>query len=148
MGFLGRVFGTEKALDNIITSVTNGLDSLVYTEQEKAEDAAADRSEARKMVVGWMQATQGQNLARRVIALSITAVWLSMYLISILFAMGAIFLGGSEASQMLSEVGYIAKDSVDDLNSPIMLILAFYFAAPHMGDLAKVVTSRLIKENK
>ena len=143
MSLLGKLFGTEKALTSVINSVSNGLDKLVYTEKEREEDAATDRSEARRMVVCWMEKTQGQNLARRIIALSITAVWLSMYLISILFSMGAIFVGGSDASMMLTEVGAIAKDSVDDLNSPIMLILAFYFAAPHMGEVAKAVTSRM-----
>jgi hypothetical protein len=53
----------------------------VYTDQEKAGDYAAATSEARLMVVRWMEATQGQNLARRIIALAITAVWLLMYLI-------------------------------------------------------------------
>jgi hypothetical protein len=83
MSFWGKLFGTEKALNGIVDGVTNGLDALVYTDEEKAADAAADRSEARKMVVQWMAATQGQNLARRLIALSITGVWLSMYLLSV-----------------------------------------------------------------
>ena len=86
MSFWGKLFGTEKALNGIVDGVTNGLDALVYTDEEKAADAAADRSEARKMVVGWMAATQGQNLARRLIALSITGTWLGMYLISVLLS--------------------------------------------------------------
>lgn len=144
MSFWGKLFGTEKALTGIVDGVTNGLDALVYTDEEKAADAAADRSEARKMVVGWMAATQGQNLARRLIALSITGVWLSMYLVSVLCAMVAVFTNadGVVTAEKVSQVGVIAKSAAMDMNPAVMLILAFYFAAPHMGDIAKAVTGK------
>lgn len=144
MSFWGKLFGTEKALTGIVDGVTNGLDALVYTDEEKAADAAADRSEARKMVVGWMAATQGQNLARRLIALSITGVWLSMYLVSVLCAMVAVFTNadGVVTAEKINEVGVIAKGAAMDMNPAVMLILAFYFAAPHMGDIAKAVTGK------
>jgi hypothetical protein len=144
MSFWGKLFGTEKALTGIVDGVTNGLDALVYTDEEKAADAAADRSEARKMVVGWMAATQGQNLARRLIALSITGTWLGMYLISVICAMVAVFTNSSGVvtSEKVAEVGNIAKSAAVDMNPAVMLILAFYFAAPHMGDIAKAVTGK------
>jgi len=144
MSFWGKLFGTEKALNGIVDGVTNGLDALVYTDEEKAADAAADRSEARKMVVQWMAATQGQNLARRLIALSITGVWLSMYLLSVLCAMVAVFTDttGVVTAEKINQVGTIAKGAAMDMNPAVMLILAFYFAAPHMGDIAKAVTGK------
>lgn len=144
MSFWGKLFGTEKALNGIVDGVTNGLDALVYTDEEKAADAAADRSEARKMVVQWMAATQGQNLARRLIALSITGVWLSMYLLSVFCAMVAVFTDttGVVTAEKINQVGTIAKGAAMDMNPAVMLILAFYFAAPHMGDIAKAVTGK------
>lgn len=144
MSFWGKLFGSDKALGGIVDSVTNGLDALVYTDEEKASDAAADRSEARKMVVGWMAATQGQSLARRLIALSITGVWLSMYLLSVFCAMIAIFTNanGVVTAEKVSQVGVIAKAAAMDMNPAVMLILAFYFAAPHMSDIAKAVTGK------
>jgi hypothetical protein len=144
MSFWGKLFGTEKALNGIVDGVTNGLDALVYTDEEKAADAAADRSEARKMVVQWMAATQGQNLARRLIALSITGVWLSMYLLSVLCAMVAVFTNadGVVTAEKINQVGTVAKGAAMDMNPAVMLILAFYFAAPHMGDIAKAVTGK------
>jgi|TARA_R110000772_G_scaffold268728_1_gene398254 hypothetical protein len=144
MSFWGKLFGTEKALNGIVDGVTNGLDALVYTDEEKAADAAADRSEARKMVVQWMAATQGQNLARRLIALSITGVWLSMYLLSVFCAMVAVFTNadGVVTAEKINQVGTIAKGAAMDMNPAVMLILAFYFAAPHMGDIAKAVTGK------
>ncbi len=138
-GLLGKMFGTDKALGSIVDSVSNGLDALVYTDEEKAGDAAAERTEARQMVVQWMQSTQGQNLARRLIALSITGVWLSMYLLSVLLNMAAVF--ADDPGQLVS-VSNIAQDSANDMNGAVMLILAFYFAAPHMGDIAKAALTK------
>lgn len=143
-GFFGKLFGTEKALGGIVDGVTNGLDALVYTEEEKAKGAAEDRSEARKMIVQWMASTQGQNLARRLIALAITGIWLGMYLLSVLTGMIAVFTNNSGAvtAEKVNAVGSMAKAAAYDMNPAVMLILAFYFAAPHMGDIAKAVTGR------
>jgi len=150
MSIWGKIFGTEKALSGIVDGVTRGLDALVYTDEEKAGDAARSRSEARAMVVNWMAATQGQNLARRLIALSITGVWLSMYLLSVVCSMIAIFVnsGGVVTAEKINAVGVIAKGAASEMDAAVMLILAFYFAAPHMGDIAKAVTSRFSKDIK
>jgi hypothetical protein len=144
MSFFGKLFGSDDAITKTIDVVSSGLDKLVYTDEEKAGDAARERTEARSMVVGWMNATQGQNLARRLIALSITGTWLGMYLISVLCGMVAVFTNsaGVVTADKLNQVGVIAKDAAVDMNPAVMLILAFYFAAPHMGDIAKAVTGR------
>ena len=141
MALFGKIFGTEKALNNVVSSVASGLDSLVYTDQEKAEAAAEQRIEARKMVVAYMQATQGQNLARRLIALAITAVWLLMYVLAALASILAVWLAGHEAEFHAS--AQIARELASDMNPAVMLILAFYFAAPHMGDLAKLTIQKM-----
>jgi hypothetical protein len=144
MSFLGKLFGTEKALSGIVDGVTKGLDALVYTDEEKAGDASKDRSEARAMVVQWMAATQGQNLARRLISLTITGVWLGMYLISIACGMAAVFTNstGTITADKINAVGTISKNAAMDMNPAVMLILAFYFAAPHMGDIARAVSGK------
>lgn len=142
--FAGRIFGTEKALDTVVESTVKGLDALVYTNQERANDSAAERSEARKMVVQWMEATKGQNLARRLIALSITGVWLLMYLLSAFCSMLAIFVNseGLVTGEKMRAVSEIAQINAQDMNSAVMLILAFYFAAPHMGNIAEAVIGK------
>ena len=142
--FLGKLFGTEKALSEIVEGASKGIDALAYTPEEKANDAAKDRTEARKMVVQWMAATQGQNLARRLIALSITSVWLFMYMISALLRALAVFVNdvGVVTSAKLFKAGLELQAAAQDMNPAVMLILAFYFAAPHMGDIAKAVTGK------
>lgn len=144
-GLLGKLFGTEKAIEGIVDATVEGLDKLYYSDEEKAEDAAKARSEARAMIIQWMMATQGQNLARRLIALTITAVWLGMYLVSVLARMIAVFTDshGAVTAAKVDEVGDIALKSAQDMNGAVMLILAFYFAAPHMGDIASAAIGKM-----
>jgi hypothetical protein len=143
MGFFGKLFGSEKALEGIVNGVTDGLDKLAYTSEEKAEDAAKERTEARKMVVEWMGATKGQNLSRRLIALSITSVWLLQYVIAQGLDFSAVFVGGPEK---LVEAAKVMRGGAADMSSAVMLILSFYFAAPYMGGIAKAATSMFTKD--
>ena len=139
MSFWGKLFGTDEAIKTTIGAVKDGIDALVYTEEEKAVDAAKERSEARSMLVGWMEATQGQNLARRLISLAITGVWLLQYVIAQIAASVAIFW--VDKAKDLNELSNLQLRSANDMSPAVMLILAFYFAAPHMGDFAKAVIS-------
>lgn len=143
MSFWGKMFGTDEAIKTTIGAVKDGLDALVYTEEEKSVDAAKERSEARSMLVGWMEATQGQNLARRVISLAITGVWLSQYIIAQLASSIAIFW--LEKTEQFNELAKVNMQSAEAMSGAVMLILAFYFAAPHMGDFAKAIIGKFQK---
>lgn len=143
MSFWGKMFGTDEAIKTTIGAVKDGLDALVYTEEEKSVDAAKERSEARSMLVGWMEATQGQNLARRVISIAITGVWLSQYVIAQIAASIAIFWLDKTAE--LNKLAEVNMQSADAMSGAVMLILAFYFAAPHMGDFAKAIIGKFQK---
>lgn len=140
MSFWGKVFGTDEAIKSTIGAVKDGLDALVYTDEEKANDSAKDRSEARSMVVQWMEATQGQNLARRVISLAITGVWLMQYVVAQIASSVAIFW--TSKGTELNQLAKVQMDSAEAMSSAVMLILAFYFAAPHMADFAKAVITK------
>lgn len=144
MSLWGKIFGTEKAIEGAVTAVKDGLDALVYTDEEKSVDAAKDRSEARAMLVQWMEATQGQNLARRVISLAITGVWLVQYLVAQVASSIAVFW--TEAAGQLNALAALQLQSADNMSPAVMLILAFYFAAPHMSDVVKAFTERMTKK--
>ena len=142
--FMGRVFGSDKALEAAVQSVTNGLDALVYTDEEKAQAASGDRSEARAMVVSWMQATQGQHLARRLIALSITGVWLFQYFVSWGCVFAAVFTP-TQTLLLLNEAAQLTASHADGMTGAVMLILSFYFAAPHMDKIVGAAMNRFAK---
>jgi len=43
------------------------------------------------------------------------------------------------------ESAKIINESAQSMNGAMMLILAFYFAAPHMGDIAKAALNKFSK---
>lgn len=145
MSFWGKLFGSDKALSGIVDGVSNGLDKLFYTDEEKAEDEAKDRAAARGMVIKWMQATQGQNLARRLLALLITFTWLIQYIIVAALNVAAIWL---DETEKLQQSASLIADSASSMVGAVMLILGFYFAAPHMGDIAKAALVKFGKDNE
>ena len=107
-------------------------------------------------MVNWMESTKGQNIARRTLAVAITFVWLSMYIISTLMGVAAPWLDSSlqvndlgaviEGAVSVYEKTIASSDALDDkadrMSGAVMLILAFYFAAPHMD---KIVVGALEK---
>ncbi len=131
---LGKMFGTDKAIAGIVSGASNALDKLVYTNEEKAEDQAKATSEARGMVIDWMRATQGQNLARRLIALTVTGVWVFQYLTMVVLSVVGVWVENpAPFNESATAIGGYAQS----MNAAMMLILAFYFSAPFMGDIAK-----------
>tara|TARA_B100001287_G_scaffold66836_1_gene54639 strand:+ start:16512 stop:16967 length:456 start_codon:yes stop_codon:yes gene_type:complete len=147
ISLLGKIFGSEKGLDAAVSGITKGLDALVYTDEEKAQDAALERQKARDMVVEWMASTTGQKLARRLIAVSITFVWLLQYIFAWGLVTAAVFVD-PETAERLKEASAITQEHSDGMTGAIMLILSFYFAAPHMDKIVGPAMERFAKTGK
>lgn len=131
---LKSIFGSADIVEKGLSMLERTGDALVYTEQEKAQHAKESTTEARNMIVQWMETTKGQNLARRLIALLITAVWLFMYICSISLSIVSVWV--LESSKWI-ESAQLIGDKAQQMNGAMMLILAFYFAAPHMGKIVE-----------
>jgi len=89
--------------------------------------------------VKWMSTTKGQNIARRLLALIITSVWLLQYIASMALDLATVWV---EDSIKITESSLIIGQRAESMNGAMMLILAFYFAAPHMS---KIVGGALTK---
>ena len=147
MSFWGRLFGSSESIDKIVDHAASGLDKLWYTDEEKSEDAAKRRTESLSFFIEWLRATQGQNLARRFIAISSTLMWLTMYFISwTLEALSPWFSGQAvlviDGEKIEVTTGYLMSLSAESINGyavtmngAMMLILGFYFAAPHLDKI-------------
>ncbi len=143
--FIGKLFGSDESVNTIVESVSNGLDALVYTDEEKAKDASKERAEARGMLINWMASTQGQNLARRFIALSLTMMWGVMHGIKTILSVIAPWVTDKTATIMQSVQAL--EEATTQLNGAMMLILAFYFAAPHMGSIVEGALNKFGSKN-
>ena len=74
MGLLGKIFGTEAAIGKSIDLIASAGDALFYTDEEKANDKAKRAEQIDVLLIKWMETTTGQNLARRLLAVMISAV--------------------------------------------------------------------------
>lgn len=135
MSFWGRLFGSSEATKEAVTAVKDGLDALWYTDEEKAADQRADVSEARRVLLEWVKNSQGQNLSRRLLAISITGVWLFMKVIGAVLSVVGVW--ADSVSTNLDQSSEILNEFSSDMTPAVMLILTFYFAAPHMGRIAE-----------
>ena len=142
MSFWGTILGKSDAVKEGIGMLKDAGDALFYTDEEKAADKAKSITEARQMVVAWMQSTTGQNLARRLLALSITFVWLSMYMASMVMNVVSVWV---EKSSAWVESANLIGGYADKMNGAVILILAFYFAAPHMDKIVESAMARFGK---
>ena len=78
LGLLGKIFGSEKTLEKS----ANAVGKMFYTKQEKADDAKeitelkAEHAKAMAgLFVNYQNATQGQNLTRRLLATGSLALY-------------------------------------------------------------------------
>lgn len=134
MSFWGRLFGSDSSVEKVIDHAAAGLDKLIYTDEEKADAVLQDRAAARQMVIEWLRNTQGQNLARRLLALMIASVWLLQYLAAQVLAIAAAWVEPAAAEKLRASVDVLSENA-DRMNGAMMLLLSFYFAAPHMGEI-------------
>ena len=87
-GLIKSIFGNSERSNKIVDAVINGGDSLFFTDQEKKE------FEAKRVEVflDYVKATSAPNLARRFLAMTITAVW-ALYSVSyLLIALAHLFV--------------------------------------------------------
>lgn len=114
MGLISWITGTSTA-EKAISVVSDKLDAAIFTEQERSETA----QKFNEWLLKYMEATNPQNVARRLIALVVVALWALLILAGvILHAAGAV-----ELSRYIFET---LKEYVIDA---FLLIMAFYFAA-------------------
>jgi cation transport ATPase len=103
---------SPKKIGEVATSAVKGLDSIVYTEQEKAEKTQVAQELYSKL---WMAATPSA-LSRRIIAAVVVFVW------AFLVILIALLYGLSREWALF--VFDLLKDVV---LQPVNIILGFYF---------------------
>ena len=142
MGFFGRLFGTEAAAEKLVETTAAGLDKLFYTGEEKVEDAMEMRKWAGKMFIEWQKNTQGQNLSRRILALSIAGTWLFQYWASMMINIASAFISDPGLIDSLQQASMAVSNNADSMTGAMMLLLGFYFAAPHMDKLVSAAMEK------
>lgn len=132
--FLGSMLGLSQSHEKIIDKVTNGLDKLSFDAQERAES----RARLIEVLGNYMQQTEGQNPARRVVAFSIIGVWLMLIITLFVSAIAGAVETAESAVMLLDEY-------VHDL---ARLVVIFYFGIHAVKQLGSGVIDILKKVAK
>lgn len=110
---LAAIFGSTKNTETIVEGAVNGLDALVFTDEEKAEVNA----KLGDWFLRYLQATQPQNLSRRLIAVIVVALWALLILVAV---------AAYQFSPAFSQ--FIFDTLSENVNTPFSIIIGFYFA--------------------
>lgn len=126
---LGAAFswltGNSKSADKAMSAV----DALIFTDEEKSNVDTATREKVLDFKIRYAEATQGQSVARRVIAFSVTAMWV---LLSLTIVIAAFFDNGED-----SFADFVTEFMVENINTPFSIVLGFYFLAHVVGKIGK-----------
>lgn len=115
---LGAIFGSSKNTETIVDGAVAGMDKLVFTNEERAE--ANDKLNA--WYIEYLQATQPQNLARRLIAMMVVGLWTATVVFGMIAKTVELFLG---LDDQLSTFIYDVLLNV--IMNPFLMIMGFYF---------------------
>lgn len=133
-GFLGRMFGSENAGKALIDNVSSGIDKMWYTDEEKAEDAAQAKREGMAVYMSWLESTSGSRIARRLIALMVTGIWVIEHLGSVGAGVAAVW---ADDPAKLNETSRMLAEHATNNNTLVGVVLLFYFGGPAAIDASK-----------
>lgn len=123
MGIMSWITGGSKASEKAVEAVINTGDALFFTDEEK--------SVAAQKKLDWMleyyKATAAQNVARRVIAVMVTGMFILLILSGIT----------AYAFDRMDLADYIFKTMNENLKEPFMIIIGFYFLKHVLGNIKK-----------
>lgn len=111
---LGAIFGSSKNTETIVDGAVSGLDKMFFTKEEKAEA----NQKLSEWYLKYLEATQPQNLARRLIAIMVVGLWTVLVLV------------GVAAYQFDETFALFVFDVLAEVvMNPFLMIMGFYFVA-------------------
>ena len=146
LGALGTILGSPKAFGKVFDAARSAGDALIYTAEEKAEDAAAAAQARREFqskmlehVSQFMESTKGQNLTRRLIALAVTSMFVVGTTATIVLVVASIWVSDPDTRAMLTDSAGLIGDHLQETAHLFWIVLLFYFGSPHLGQAIEAV---------
>jgi hypothetical protein len=123
MSIFSSLFSAPEAISKTVDAVIRSGDALVFTEEEKS----ISNQKKLDWLLKFHQASSGSNIARRLLAVMFSAVFLyHVMLVSTLYLLGK----KTVAADILTLI-------TDTLVQPIGIMIAFYFCVAAIGAYKK-----------
>ena len=127
MGFLKALFPGADVAGNVVEKGLGIIDKAFYTEQEKADDARRAKKAMVDEYLRWLEATSGQNRARRALAMLVAVLWAFTWFLALLLDVAAPWVS-SEVSNELRQSSEVLKGAATEMSTPFGVVMTFYFA--------------------
>lgn len=121
MEIFKKLFGAPEIIEKGVDAVVAAGDALVFTEEEQSRA----NQKILDFTLRYVTATNGQNIARRLIAIMVVGVWTLFALGAFVLSVWAGFSTAMGPGQALDELIAVMEALVSD---PVSIVLAFYFA--------------------
>jgi len=133
--WLGKIFASDKVLEQGLGLIERTADALIYTDEEKEASRTRNIEHKDKMIINWIESSKGSNIARRFIAFLVAGIWAFLFSFSWITTQAAIFMNADvERLELMREAN---EPFLTQSSGAMMLVLAFYFAAPYMGGVVE-----------
>ena len=146
LGWLKAAFTAPDTISSIVKGAKDGLDSLVYTAEEKAHDnakllaqQAAIRLKAQEQVVEFMKATAPQAATRRWLAKLIAVLWALVFVTPVVLQVSAVWM--TDYRTELRESARLIDDMVAGIDTFMLAVVAFYLGSPHLRGAMETLTA-------
>ena len=126
MGFLKALFPGADVAGNVVEKGLGMLDKAFYTDQEKAEDARIAKKALVDEYLRWLEATSGQNRARRALALLVASLWAFTWFVSLMLDVIAPWIS-PDISEEIRLSSSVLKSAASDMTVMFGMVMTFYF---------------------
>jgi hypothetical protein len=141
-GFIGKMFGSSAAGEKIIDGVTDGIDKLWYTDEEKAGDAAQAKREGMAVYMKWLESTSGSRIARRLLAVGAFSIWGVEHVTAVIMRVMSNWFGDVTTQvngttvivNKLSLSADFLTETALGMQTLVAVVFAFYFGGPVLVD--------------
>ena len=123
MSIFSRIFATPDDASKIVDGAVKGLDALVFTDEERSR---ADAKLA-EWYLKYLSATEGQNLARRLIAMVVVFVWSGLLALGLLARFVEVWFQRELVERTYPLSDFVFTVLVDIVLTPFSIVIGFYF---------------------
>lgn len=130
MGILKRIFAGPDSVKTVVDGATGVIDKFTFTNEERSE--ASFR--AFELWIEFQKATSGQNVARRLIALIVVALWAALTFLAVVVGLVEVLWLKTPGAAS----GFVFEVLSSNVLPLVVVVIGFYFSKGMLDQGLKV----------